>query len=119
MVTATAPDRGLNRPGSPGLRTAFFGVWFVDLVATILFFSVPYATEINPVTVFLHDVFGVAGVVLAALIYAGLVVVIGLLLPTPFDVGFVMSVVVMYALFASNNVVLLVAREPLLAPFVP
>ncbi|WP_222920188.1 hypothetical protein [Natrinema sp. SYSU A 869] len=109
----------LDRPGTTGLRAAFFGVWFVDLVATILFFTVPYAYEINPVTVWLHGLFGLAGVVLAALIYAGFVLVIGYILSRPFDVGFVLTVVVLYALFASNNVVLLVSREPLLAPIVP
>ncbi|MDF9747542.1 hypothetical protein [Natrinema salsiterrestre] len=119
MMETDSAGIELERPGTTSLRAAFFGVWFVDLVATILFFTVPYASELNPVTVFLHDVFGMVGVVLAALIYAGFVVGIGSLLSRPFDVGFVTGAVLMYALFASNNVVLLVSREPLLAPIVP
>lgn len=116
---ATTSERKPSRPGTAGLRAAFFGVWFVDLVATIMFFTVPYAYEMNPVTVLLHDVFGLVGVVIAAAIYAGCVMVIGRYLSRPFDVAFVASVVVLYALFASNNVVLLVSREPLLTPIVP
>ncbi|SEQ91340.1 hypothetical protein [Natrinema salaciae] len=119
MTITSASERRLDRPGTSGLRATFFGVWFVDLVATVLFFTVPYAYELNPVTVFLYDLFGLAGVVLAALIYAGFVIGIGYVLSRPLDVGFVVSVVVLYALFASNNVVLLVSREPLLAPIVP
>lgn len=119
MATTTAFERRLDRPGTAGLRAAFFTAWFVDLVATVLFFTVPYAYELNPVTVYLHDVFGLVGVVLAALIYAGFVVAIGYVLSRPFDVAFIASVVVLYALFASNNVVLLVSRESLLAPILP
>ncbi|WP_408959683.1 hypothetical protein [Natrinema sp. 74] len=112
-------ERRVDPPGTIRLRAAFFGVWFVDLVATILFFSVPYASELNPVTVFLHELFGVAGVVLAALIYAGFVVAIGNVLSRPLDVGFVTAIVVLYALFASHNVVLLVFQRPLLFALVP
>lgn len=111
-------DGLVDRPGTARLRAAFYGVWFVDLVATIMFFVVPYAYELNPVTVLLHDIFGLPGVVLAALIYAGVIVVIGHVLPRPLDVAFVVGVVALYALFASNNVVLLVSREPLLTPII-
>lgn len=111
--TATSPI-GLGRPGPISLRAAFFGVWFVDLVATIGFFVVPYATELNPVTVFLYGVFGLPGVVLAAVSYAGLVVAIGYVLPRPLDVSFVASAVVLYTAFATSNVALLLFREPLL-----
>ncbi|OAQ53443.1 hypothetical protein HTG_08155 [Natrinema mahii] len=117
--TANASGIGLDRPGTTSLRAAFFAVWFVDLVATVGFFTVPYAYELNPVTVFLHDLFGLAGVVLAAAIYAAAVLVIGYVLSRPFDVAFVVAVVGCYALFASNNVVLLVSREPLLTPLIP
>ena len=109
----------LDRPGTARLRAAFFSVWFVDLVATVLFFTVPYAYEINPVTVLLYDLFGLVGVVIAALIYAGVVVGIGYVLSRPLDIAFVATVAGCYALFASNNIVLLVSREPLLGPFLP
>ncbi|MDS0478607.1 hypothetical protein [Natrinema sp. 1APR25-10V2] len=119
MINAIGHDTRFDLPGTTGLRATFFSFWFIDLVATVLFFVVPYATEINPVTVFLHDIFGLAGVVLAALIYAGFVIGIGYVLSKPFDIAFVTTVVVLYALFASNNVVLLLSREPLLAPVLP
>ncbi|QLK24832.1 hypothetical protein HYG81_11995 [Natrinema zhouii] len=118
MVDTSSFGIKLDRPGTTSLRTAFYSVWFVDLVATVLFFVVPYATELNPVTVFLHDLFGLAGVVLAALLYASFVILIGHVLSRPFDIAFLVSVVVLYAVFASNNVVLLVSREPLLAPII-
>lgn len=108
-VVKTAPDP----PGTPRIRLAFFGAWFVDLIATLGFFLVPYASELNPVTVFLHGLFGLYGVVLAALVYAVLVVVIGHLLSNPIDAGFVFVVAALYAFFASNNVVLLVSGEAL------
>ncbi|QCW04605.1 hypothetical protein [Natrinema pallidum] len=119
MTEPSPLEFGFDRPGPASLRAAFFGVWFVDLIATILFFTVPYAYELNPMTVFLYDLVGIVGVVVAALIYAGFVIGIGHVLSKPFDVGFVLSAVVLYTLFASNNVVLLVFREPLLAPVVP
>ncbi|ELY64999.1 hypothetical protein [Natrinema versiforme] len=119
MVETSSIGIGLDRPGTTSLRAAFFSVWFVDLVATIMFFVVPYAYELNPVTVFLHELFGLAGVVLAAVIYAGFVIAIGYVLSRPFDIAFVAATVVLYAVFASNNVVLLVSREPLLTPLIP
>jgi hypothetical protein len=119
MTAVATLEERIDPPGTAGLRAAFFGAWFVDLVATVCFFLVPYATELNPVTVFLHDVFGLGGVVLAALVYAGFVIGIGHVLSRPYDGGFVIAVVIMYAVFASNNVVLLVAREPLLTALIP
>ncbi|ELY84305.1 hypothetical protein [Natrinema altunense] len=119
MTEPSPLEIGFDRPGPASLRAAFFTVWFVDLVATILFFTVPYAYELNPMTVFLYDLLGIVGVVFAALVYAGFVIGIGHVLSRPFDVGFVLTVVVLYTLFASNNVVLLISREPLLAPIVP
>lgn len=116
MVNTASLGIELDRPGTARLRAAFFSVWFVDLVATVLFFTVPYAYELNPVTVFLHDLLGLPGVVLAGLIYAGFVIGIGYVLSRPFDVAFVATIVGCYALFASNNIVLLVSREPLLTP---
>jgi len=119
MIGVTELESRLDPPGTPGLRAAFGGVWFIDLVATLLFFTVPYADELNPVTVFLYDIFGLVGVVIAAVSYAALVVGIGHLLSRPLDTGFVALMLGLYALFASNNVVLLVSREPLLTLLVP
>ena len=119
MIGVTDLENRLDPPGPAGLRAAFVGVWSVDLVATLFFFIVPYAHELNPITVFLHDVFGLVGVVIAAVSYAALVVGFGHVLSRPLDTGFVALVVGLYALFASHNVVLLVSRESVLMLFVP
>ncbi|ELY50779.1 MULTISPECIES: hypothetical protein [Natronorubrum] len=112
MAVATPLTRRLDPPASIELRVAFFILWSIDTVAATLFFLVPYATELNPVTVFFYGLFGLPGVVLAAVCYAGVVVVIGHVLSEPLDVRFVVSVVLLYVVFAANNIVLLLAREP-------
>lgn len=113
MSVATSHARNPNRPGGPRLRKAFYLVWFVDLMATMQLFLVPYARELNPVTVMFYESIGLVGVALAAVTYAAVIVAIGHLLSRPFDVGFVTAVVSSYAFFASNNVFLLLFREPL------
>lgn len=114
MVETAPLGLELDRPGTASLRAAFFSMWFVDLLATICFFLVPYASELNPVTVLLHDVFGLAGVVLAAVIYAVIVMAIGHALSSPLDVGFVTVMVTLYAVFVSNNLSLLLFHDALL-----
>ncbi|WP_306054926.1 hypothetical protein [Natronococcus wangiae] len=101
----------LDPPGSFGLRLAFFVLWGIDVIAATLFFLVPYATELNPVTVFFYGVFGLPGVALAAMCYAGIVVVIGHVLSDPIDRRFVAAMVVVYLTLATNNVLLLLFRE--------
>ncbi|ELY64646.1 hypothetical protein [Natronococcus jeotgali] len=104
----------LDPPGSVGTRVAFFVLWGIDMVAATLFFVVPYATELNPVTVRFYELFGLPGVPLAAICYAGAVVAIGHLLSDPIDRRFVGAVVFAYLVFATNNVVLLLSgRSPL------
>ncbi|RKD97148.1 hypothetical protein [Halopiger aswanensis] len=98
-------------PGSRRLRLAFATLWVVDLIAAASFFVVPYASELNPVTVFFYDLFGLAGVALAAICYAAVVVVVGNVLSAPIDGRFVAGAVVLYAAFAFNNVVLLLFRQ--------
>lgn len=102
-----------NRPGTSRLRAAFGLAWLADLIATVFLFVVPYAHELNPVTVLLYEALGLAGVVLAAAAYAAVVVAVGGLLRTPHDGLFVAGAASLYALFATNNVVLLAVREPL------
>ena len=114
MSVETLTSLRSNRPGSPRLRFAFFVTWFADLVASIYLFIVPYAYELNPVTVMFYEFIGLPGVVLAAVTYALVVLAIGYVLSSPLDVGFVAVVVSAYAFFASSNIVLLVFREPLL-----
>ncbi|AXR77021.1 hypothetical protein AArcMg_3025 [Natrarchaeobaculum sulfurireducens] len=92
------------------MRSAFFALWAIDLVAATLFFLVPYANELNPVTVLLYDLFGLPGVALAAVGYAGIVVTIGHYLSEPLDRLFVAAVVALYVVFVINNVILLVFR---------
>jgi hypothetical protein len=112
MTTTTQRSRlRLDPPATRRLRVAFFALWFVDLVAAALFFLVPYATELNPITVRCYELFGLPGVVLAASCYAGVVVVIGNALSEPLDGRFVALVVVLYALLALNNVPLLLFEQ--------
>ncbi|GAB3663670.1 hypothetical protein [Halopiger thermotolerans] len=98
-------------PGSRRLRLAFAALWTVDLIAAACFFLVPYASELNPVTVFFYDLFGLAGVALAACSYAAIVVVVGNVLSDPLDSRFVGGVIALYAAFALNNVALLLFRQ--------
>ncbi|MFC6717527.1 hypothetical protein ACFQGT_04420 [Natrialbaceae archaeon GCM10025810] len=111
MIAERAVGSLPDPPGSAGARLTFLGAWFVDLLATLCFFLVPYASELNPVTVYLHDVFGLPGVVLAAFCYAAIVIVIGHVLSNPADAAFVVVVAILYVLFAGNNIVLLVFGE--------
>ena len=96
-------------PGTVGLRVAFFVLWGIDMVAATLFFLVPYATELNPVTVLFYDVFGLPGVALAATCYAAVVVAIGHVLSDPLDRRFVGGMVAVYLVLVTNNVVLLLS----------
>ncbi|RQG96930.1 hypothetical protein [Natrarchaeobius oligotrophus] len=112
-------DARLDPPGSREVRLTFLALWFVDMVAAALFFVVPYATELNPVTNYFYGLFGLAGVVLAALCYAGIVVIAGNFLPRPLDFQFLVAVVALYAMLVINNVLLLVLGEPVLAGLLP
>ncbi len=110
-MTTTQPSRfELDPPGSISLRAAFVALWSIDLVAATLFFVVPYADELNPVTVLFYDLFGLPGVALAAVGYAGIVVTVGNYLSEPIDRWFVAGVVALYVVFVVNNVILLVFR---------
>lgn len=113
MSVASSIGNRIDPPESVGLRAAFFVFWGIDAVAATLFFLVPYASELNPVTVFFYQVFGLPGVVLAAACYAAVVMLIGNFLSDPMDVRFVGLVVILYALFVTNNVLLLLLGEPL------
>lgn len=113
MEVGSFRKRAPDPPNSAGLRVTFFVLWAIDTVAATLFFVVPYATELNPVTVFFYHVFGLPGVVLAAVCYALLVVLIGHILSDPMDIRFVGVVVLLYLAFVTNNVLLLMFEEPL------
>ena len=114
MSVATSLGNRLDPPASVGLRVAFFVFWGLDAIAATLFFLVPHATELNPVTVFFYQLFGLPGVALAAVCYAAIVIVIGHVLSDPLDVSFVGVVVLLYITFVANNYLLLVLGEPLL-----
>lgn len=118
MIDASVSSVDLDPPGSIPLRASFFLLWGIDLLAATLFFAVPYAYERNPITVYLYGLFGVPGVVLAAVTYAAVVVALGNLLPDPVDGRFARTVVALYGVLAVNNVVLLVFRTALLDGFV-
>lgn len=114
MVVDSVSQPRFDPPGTVRLRIAFFALWTVDMAAAALFFVVPYATELNPITVFFYGLFGLPGVVLAASCYAALVVAVGHVLSDPLDERFVALVVSLYAVLAINNVpLLLFERSPL------
>lgn len=113
MSVQSSLSSKLDPPESISLRVAFVVFWAIDAVAATLFFLVPYATELNPVTVFFYQVFGLPGVVLAAACYAAVVIAIGHVLTDPLDVRFVALMVILYLLLATNNVLLLVIGDPL------
>jgi hypothetical protein len=110
-TTIQQPRLRLDPPGTRRLRLAFLTLWFVDLVAAALFFLVPYATELNPITVQCYELFGLPGVVFAASCYAAVVVGIGHVLSEPLDGRFVVLMIVLYALLALNNVPLLLFEQ--------
>ncbi|MDG5818018.1 hypothetical protein [Natronococcus sp. A-GB7] len=99
----------LDPPGTVGLRAAFFVLWGIDMVAATLFFLVPYATELNPVTVLFYELLGLPGVAVAAICYAAIVVAIGHLLSDPIDRRFVGGMVAVYLVLVTNNVILLLS----------
>lgn len=102
----------VDPPGTRPLRVAFLCLWLVDLVVAALFFRLSYAEELNPITVFSYELLGIPGVALAAACYAGVVVAVGHALSDPWDVRFVGGVSVLYAIFAVNNVPLVLFGEP-------
>ncbi|MBZ6494344.1 hypothetical protein [Natrinema longum] len=112
MQPAVTRGIALNRPASPPIRLSFGLFWLVDLVATVFLFLVPYATELNPITTHFYNLIGLPGVVLAGSIYAVAVVMIGHYLPKPYDALFAVGAVLVYAVCASNNVILLMSGEP-------
>ncbi|MFB6161763.1 MAG: hypothetical protein ABEJ61_11420 [Haloferacaceae archaeon] len=111
---ALASRLPLYPPGTRALRVAFWALWAFDLVAASLFFAVSHVVEVNPVTVFFYGLFGSAGVVLAAGCYAGLVVLVGGLLPERRGLQFLVAVLLVYAVFTVNNAGLLFFRISLL-----
>lgn len=106
-------------PRSISLRIAFLALWFVDMIAATLFFVLPNATELNPVTVYFYELFELPGVVLAAGLYAAAVIAIGHVLSDPTDNRFLAVVVAVYVAIVGNNVVLLAfGRAPLVELFI-
>lgn len=98
----------LTTPDSPRLRRTFFLLWAIDMVTAALLILVPYASELNPVTVFFYHLFGLVGVALAACCYAAIFVAIGSFLPKPIDVLFVAMLVLLYVFFVFNNSIILI-----------
>lgn len=97
------------------LRVVFLVLWLVDAVTASLFFVVPNGTELNPVTVLFHDLAGIPGVALAALVYATIVIVVEKILSNPLDRLFMVAVVTAYVVLVGNNVaVLAVGSSPVL-----
>lgn len=103
----------LDPPGTRRLRLTFLALWLVDAVAAALFFKVSHARELNPITVLSYEAVGTPGVALAAAAYAVIVVALGNVLSDPWDGRFVGGVSVLYAIFAINNVPLILFGEPI------
>lgn len=104
-------ETDLDPPGSLGLRLAFLTLWGIDMVAATLFFLVPYATELNPITVLFYGLFGLPGVALAAMCYAVIVIGLGHVLSDPIDRRFIGVMIAVYLTLVVNNVFLLLFRE--------
>lgn len=96
-----------DRRGRWVLWGVFSAIWFADLVATVRFFLVPRVEELVPTTVFLYDLAGIPGVVVAAASYAGIVVAITRRLSEPTDVDFLLAMILLYGVFVVHNYVLL------------
>ncbi|WP_049907434.1 hypothetical protein [Halovivax asiaticus] len=107
MIVSRLARHYLDPPNSRWLRRSFHLLWLVDMMTAVLLIFAPYAKELNPVTVFFYDVFGFAGVALAAATYAGIVVAVGHYLSHPIDLAFLVTVVSMYLFFVFNNVIVL------------
>lgn len=100
-------------PNSGRLRRSFHVLWILDMTTAVFLILVPYASEVNPVTVFLYGLFGYPGVVLAAGLYATVVVAVGHFLSHPADLTFLVGVVVLYVYLVFNNVVVLAFEQTL------
>ncbi|WP_293029212.1 hypothetical protein [Natronococcus sp.] len=109
MTVERSRKLDLDPPGTVGLRVAFFVLWGIDMVAATLFFLVPYATELNPVTVMFYELLGLPGVAVAAVCYAAIVVAIGHFLSDPVDRRFIGGMVAVYLVLVTNNVILLLS----------
>lgn len=102
-----------HRPDWHGRRTlwtAFWVLWAADVLAAVVFVLHPAFYEVNWITVMLFEILGATGVVLAGLCYAGIVVVLVKMLPRPHDVDVLSVSVLLYALLAVTNYVLLFSR---------
>lgn len=93
------------------LWSAFGTVWLLDLVATVWFFFLPGVSELHPVTVFLHQVAGIPGVVFAGASYAGLAIAITRRLPAPVDFDFLVATMLWYGVLVVHNYVLLLGGK--------
>ncbi|WP_247728924.1 hypothetical protein [Halovivax limisalsi] len=103
----------LDPPDSRHLRRTYHLLWLIDMVTAVLLITVPYASELNPVTIYFYGLLGYPGVALAAITYAAAVVVVGHYLSHPVDLVFLVAVVGFYLLFVFNNVVVLAFDETL------
>jgi len=96
--------------GRETLWRAFWVLWAADVLAAVVFVHHPAFYEINWITVVLFEMLGAGGVVLAGLGYASIVVVFVETLPKPHDVDLLAVSVLLYALLAVTNYVLLFSR---------
>lgn len=101
--------------GWTALWATFGTFWFMDMVATVFLFVVPDVQELHPLTVFLYDLLGVPGAVLAAVSYALLFVTITRKLPRPVDFDFLATITLCYLFLVVHNANLLLSHPSVLA----
>ena len=105
----------LDPPNSRRLRLSFHLLWVLDMTTAALLLLLPGVVELNPVTVVLYELFGLAGVVVAASCYAITVLAVSNYLIHPVDLIFLGIIVSLYAFFVFTNVMLLAFDQPLSA----
>lgn len=113
MIAKRLLRSSLDPPNSPRLRRSFHLLWILDMATAVGLILVPYASELNPVTVYLYGLFGYPGVAIAAGCYAATVVAVGHYLSHPADVLFLVAVVSLYLFFVFNNVFVLAFDQTL------
>jgi hypothetical protein len=114
MSTSSSLDRALSLDRYREAVWFAFGMfWAFDLATTVVFFVVSYLHEKNIITVISYRLFGLGGVVFAAICYAAVAVGITYALPDRFETPFLISVTALYGSFALYNATLIAQTTPL------
>lgn len=104
----------IDPPGPQTLRISFHLLWALDMCTAVLLILAPYASELNPVTVYFYGLFGFPGVALAACCYAAVVVGVGNYLSHPVDLLFLIAITALYIFFVFNNFIVLLYEDSIM-----